>query len=43
MREYLKAHNTELIERIEAQKVLSKEDGALLGAAIEEFKKNGAY
>ncbi len=43
MREYLKAHNAELIERIEAQKVLSKEDAALLGAAIEEFKKNGAY
>jgi F-type H+-transporting ATPase subunit alpha len=43
MREYLKAHNAELIERIEAQKVLSKEDGALLGAAIEEFKKNAAY
>ena len=43
MREYLKAHNADLIERIEAQKVLSKEDGALLGAAIEEFKKNAAY
>ena len=43
MIEYLKAHNAELIERIEAQKVLSKEDAALLGAAIDEFMKNGAF
>ena len=43
MREYLKQHYTELVERIEEKKELSKEDNAALKAAVEEFKKNGAW
>ncbi len=43
MREYLRQNNADLVERIEKNKELSKEDNAALGAAIEEFKKNGAW
>ena len=43
MREYLKQHYTELVDRIEEKKELSKEDNAALKAAVEEFKKNGAW
>lgn len=43
MREYLQQHNADLIDRIETKKELSKEDNATLKAAIEEFKKNGAW
>ena len=43
MREYLKTHHADLIEAIEAKKELSKDIDAQLKAAIEEFKKSGAY
>ena len=43
MREYLQQHHADLVERIEQKKELSKEDGAIMKSAIEEFKKNGAW
>ena len=43
MREFLQTKHSDLIARIEEQKVLSKEDGEALKAAIEDFQKNGAY
>ena len=43
MREYLKTHHADLIETIEAKKELSKDVDAPLKAAIESFKKSGAY
>ncbi|MDY4162859.1 MAG: F0F1 ATP synthase subunit alpha [Sutterella sp.] len=43
MRDFLKTHHAELIEEIETKKELTKEIDAQLKAAIEEFKKSGAY
>ena len=43
MREYLKTHHADLVDTIEAKKELTKEVEAQLKAAIEEFKKSGAY
>ena len=43
MREYLETHHADLIETIEAKKELSKDVDAQLKAAIESFKKSGAY
>ena len=43
MREYLKTDHADLIETIEAKKELSKDVDAQLKAAIESFKKSGAY
>ena len=43
MREFLRARNGELVDRIESSKDLSKDDEAALEAAIKEFKKSGAY
>ena len=43
MREYLKTTHADLIETIEAKKELSKDVDAQLKAAIESFKKSGAY
>lgn len=43
MCEYLKTHHADLIETIEAKKELSKDVDAQLKAAIESFKKSGAY
>ena len=43
MREYLKTYHADLIETIEAKKELSKDVDAQLKAAIESFKKSGAY
>ena len=43
MREYLQQHHADLVERIEQKKELSKEDGAIMKSAIEEFKKHGAW
>lgn len=43
MREYLKTHHADLIETIEATKELSKDVDTQLKAAIETFKKSGAY
>ena len=42
MREYLKTHYADLVDSIETNKVLSKEDEERLKGAIAEFKKNGA-
>lgn len=43
LKESLKSKNTALVQRIEDKKELSKEDEAELVAAIEEFKKHGAF
>jgi len=43
LKDNLKAKHEALIERIEANKQLSAEDEAELTAAIETFKKQGAY
>ena len=43
MRDYMQDHHAELVNRIEDKKVLDKDDAAALEAAINEFKKNGAF
>ncbi|HBT33843.1 MAG TPA: F0F1 ATP synthase subunit alpha [Pusillimonas sp.] len=43
LKETLKSKHADLIQRIEDKKELSKEDDEALAAAIEEFKKHGAY
>ncbi len=43
MREYLKQHNQDLLDRIEEKKVLSDEDRAELQQAVTEFKKTVAF
>ncbi|MCG5030163.1 F0F1 ATP synthase subunit alpha [Mesosutterella sp. OilRF-GAM-744-9] len=43
MRDYMQEHYKELVDRIEEKKVLDKEDASALEAAINEFKKNGAF
>ncbi|WP_179403357.1 F0F1 ATP synthase subunit alpha [Burkholderia guangdongensis] len=43
LRENLKASHADLVKRIEDTKDLSKDDEAALRAAIESFKKSGAY
>ena len=43
LKESLKSKNAGLVQRIEDKKELSKEDEAELVAAIEEFKKHGAF
>ncbi|WP_158900604.1 F0F1 ATP synthase subunit alpha [Burkholderia sp. L27(2015)] len=43
LREYLKASHADLINRIEDQKDLSKDDEAALHTALKDFKKSGAY
>jgi F-type H+-transporting ATPase subunit alpha len=43
LKESLKSKHAALIQRIEDKKELSKEDDAELAAAIDEFKKHGAY
>jgi len=43
LREYLKASHADLINRIEDQKDLSKDDEAELHTALKDFKKSGAY
>jgi F-type H+-transporting ATPase subunit alpha len=42
-KETLKAKHEALVQRIEEKKVLSKEDEDELAAAVEEFKKHGAF
>jgi F-type H+-transporting ATPase subunit alpha len=42
MREYMKTKHSELVQRIEATKDLSKEDEAALTKALDEFKASGA-
>ncbi|MDX3893709.1 F0F1 ATP synthase subunit alpha [Pusillimonas sp.] len=43
LKDSLKSKNEALVQRIEDKKELSKEDEAELAAAIEEFKKHGAF
>ncbi len=43
MQDYMKINHAELIERIEKEKVLSKEDEKTLREAVETFKKSGTY
>lgn len=43
MQVYMKINHADLIDRIEQQKALSKEDEQLLTEAVKEFKKSGAF
>ena len=43
MRDHLKTKYSELVDRIETTKDLSKDDEAKLSDAIKDFKKNGTY
>ncbi|HUH40131.1 MAG TPA: F0F1 ATP synthase subunit alpha [Castellaniella sp.] len=43
LKDFLKSKHEALIQRIEDVKELSKDDDAALGAAIQEFKKHGAF
>ena len=43
MQDYMKINHADLIDRIEQQKTLSKEDEQLLTEAVKEFKKSGAF
>ena len=43
MQDYMKINHADLIDRIEQQKALSKEDEQLLTEAVKEFKKFGAF
>ena len=43
MRDFMQEHHADLVDRIEDKKVLDKDDAAALEAAVNEFKKNGAF
>jgi F-type H+-transporting ATPase subunit alpha len=43
LKDHIKTKQEALVQRIEDKKELSKEDEAELAAAIEEFKKHGAF
>jgi F-type H+-transporting ATPase subunit alpha len=43
MRDYLKGKYADLVDRLETNKDLSKEDEAALNEAIKDWKKNGTY
>lgn len=43
MQDNMKINHADLIDRIEQQKALSKEDEQLLTEAVKEFKKSGAF
>jgi len=43
MQDYMKINHADLIDRIEQQKALSKEDEQLLTEAVKEFEKSGAF
>ena len=43
MQDYMKINHADLIERIEQQKALSKEDEQLLTEAVKEVKNSGAF
>ena len=43
MRDFMQEHHADLVGRIEDKKVLDKDDAAALEAAVNEFKKNGAF
>ena len=42
-KDHLKSKHAALIKRIEDKKELSKDDDAELAAALQAFKKHGAY
>jgi F-type H+-transporting ATPase subunit alpha len=43
LRDFIRTKHTALMERLEKNKDMSKEDEAELRAAIEQFKKTGAF
>jgi F-type H+-transporting ATPase subunit alpha len=43
MRSHVKSRHKDLFDRIEKTKDLSGDDEKMLAAALEDFKKNGAY
>ena len=43
MCDFMQEHHADLVGRIEDKKVLDKDDAAALEAAVNEFKKNGAF
>ena len=43
MRDFMQEHHADLVGLIEDKKVLDKDDAAALEAAVNEFKKNGAF
>jgi F-type H+-transporting ATPase subunit alpha len=43
MQDYMKQNHADLVDRIEAEKALSKDDEKLLKDALVEFKKSSAY
>ena len=43
MRDFMQEHHADLVGRIEDKTVLDKDDAAALEAAVNEFKKNGAF
>ena len=43
MRQHVKSKYKDLFERIESTRDLSADDEKALAAAIDDFKKNGAY
>ncbi|CFO05295.1 F0F1 ATP synthase subunit alpha [Bordetella pertussis] len=43
LKDHLKAKHAALIQRIEDTKELSKDDEAELAAAVQDFKKHGAF
>jgi F-type H+-transporting ATPase subunit alpha len=43
MRDYIKSKYAALVDRMEKNKDLSKEDEAALHEAIKDWKKNGSY
>ncbi|RYH62440.1 MAG: F0F1 ATP synthase subunit alpha, partial [Alcaligenaceae bacterium] len=42
-KDHLKSKHAGLIDRVEDKKELSKDDDAELAAALQEFKKSGAF
>jgi len=43
LRDYAKSKHADLVDRIESNKDLSKEDEVALHAVVKDFKKNGTY
>jgi F-type H+-transporting ATPase subunit alpha len=43
LREFMKSKYSDLMDRVEQTKDLSKDDEAKLHGALKEFKKNAAY
>ena len=43
LRDYAKSKHANLVERIESNKDLSKEDETALHGVVKDFKKNGTY